>query len=63
MRTCKRCEFFDGGGMGPDDLPRERHGDCHNRLSPRFETTGDNTCPYFVPSSTQWLGLKAGRPA
>lgn len=30
---CATCEYFDA-----------HNGDCHNRYSPRFQTTADQTC-------------------
>ncbi len=43
-RPCRYCEFFDGGGINQDGEPIKFHGDCHNRQSPRFTTTADDTC-------------------
>lgn len=51
---CRNCEYFDGGGIGPDGQPREFHGDCHNRQSPRFTTTAIDTCPVFSPDTIRW---------
>jgi len=52
---CRNCEYFDGGGLGIDGVPKDFHGDCLNRhSSPRFETTQDDTCKGFFPCSTRW---------
>lgn len=40
---CGTCEYFDHGAMGPDG-----HSDCHNRLSPRFQTYATQTCIHWV---------------
>jgi hypothetical protein len=56
-RLCGDCEYFDGGGMiatPAGDRPRNQHGDCHNRLSPRFETMATDTCPQFYPDTGRW---------
>jgi hypothetical protein len=39
--SCRHCEHFDGGGIGPDGEPLEFFGDCLSRSSPRFTTTAD----------------------
>jgi hypothetical protein len=42
-RICRDCEYFD-----------RHYGDCLNRLSPRFQTTADQTCAAFYPDSSCW---------
>lgn len=40
-RTCAGCEYFD-----------RHYGDCHNSLSPRFQTKPEWTCDHWVQDST-----------
>jgi hypothetical protein len=58
-RLCRDCEYFDGGGLikpsdGSPERPKDFHGDCHNRLSPRFETTATDTCPQWFADTGRW---------
>lgn len=46
-RTCATCEFFDGGGLLPNGQWKEQEGDCHNRHSPRFQTSVNQTCIHY----------------
>lgn len=46
-RTCKQCEHFDGGGLGPTNQPRNYAGDCHNPKSGRFTVYASDTCAGF----------------
>jgi hypothetical protein len=41
IKLCRTCEYFD-----------RHYGDCHNRLSPRFQTQPDWTCRQWVEDST-----------
>lgn len=45
--TCATCEFFDGGGLDANGKWLEQTGDCHNRHSPRFQTSVGNVCPHY----------------
>jgi hypothetical protein len=52
--TCAWCEYFDGGGERAVIRARGGEvveGDCHHRLSDRFTTSSDETCPAFTPES------------
>lgn len=40
---CADCEYFD-----------RHNGDCLNSLSPRFQTTAEQTCAKFYPDTTLW---------
>lgn len=51
---CRNCEYFDCGGLHENGEPVQNHGDCHNNRSPRFTTSGEQTCAYFFPCSTRW---------
>lgn len=57
MKTCANCEYFDGGG---ERLVKQAVmtstpllGDCHNRLSPRYQTYSNDTCVYWFPTEEQ----------
>jgi hypothetical protein len=45
--TCATCEFFDGGGLDSNEKWLEQDGDCHNKHSPRFQTSAGNTCSHY----------------
>ena len=47
LNTCSTCEFFDGGGIKADGTWKEQSGDCHNRHSPRFQTSVGATCEHY----------------
>jgi hypothetical protein len=51
---CRNCEYADFGGIKEDGSAYNKTGDCHNRASPRFTTTLDETCNQFFPCSTRW---------
>jgi hypothetical protein len=53
---CRNCEYYDGGGLRPDGSPLSELGDCLNRQSDKFNTTGSSTCAKFWPCSTRWPG-------
>jgi hypothetical protein len=53
-RKCRNCEYFDGGGLGPDDQPRNHDGDCLNGQSGRLQTTADETCHRFFVDTGRW---------
>ncbi len=40
-RVCSGCEYFD-----------RHYGDCHNSLSPRFQTLPNWTCDHWFADST-----------
>jgi hypothetical protein len=59
-RQCGNCEHFDGGGLGKDGRPINKHGDCHNTISGRLQTRSIDGCAYgFYPCTTRWP-LRAG---
>jgi hypothetical protein len=45
--TCATCEFFDGGGLDANGNWLEQTGDCHNRHSPRFQTSVGDVCEHY----------------
>lgn len=57
---CRNCEYFDGSGLAVDGTPIQDHGDCLNRNSPFFTTSGDKTCGEFFPCSTRWPNADHG---
>ena len=50
--TCAYCEYFDGGGEAAVRRAQTTgsvlQGDCLNSRSPRFQTSGADTCPEFL---------------
>lgn len=53
-KLCRNCEYFDGGGLGPDNQPINYDGDCLNSQAPRFQTAADDTCHRFWPDTSRW---------
>ena len=57
-RTCKWCEYFDGGGLAIVQRAREGSdgvdGDCLNSRAPHFQTGSDDTCQMFFATTEDW---------
>jgi hypothetical protein len=64
QRTCAHCEYYDGGGLDKNYMPKNQHGDCHNPRSGRFQTYAHETCHAFYPDTGRYasgLVLEGGR--
>lgn len=56
-KICRNCEYYDDGTGEKRTAPS---GDCHNRLSPRFNPETDYSCLHFYPNTTQSKRLGEG---
>jgi hypothetical protein len=60
--TCATCEFFDGGGIDDNGRWLEQTGDCHNRNSPRFQTSVGDVCEHYFRDDELISGLRKEQP-
>jgi hypothetical protein len=60
--TCATCEFFDGGGIDANGRWLEQTGDCHNRNSPRFQTSVGDVCEHYFRDDELISGLRNEQP-